>query len=291
MNSGAGWHLLEPCRLNGAIVEYFSIPFSPTHESCKSSETLCASSMLRTGVEPSTAGLPTPPEFEIVVAKTSIAGWPVTVVRPGGQPVMPQYSVEHERSFLRGLFSRFGVTKGLALDIGCGDGFFTDLLDEMHYETCGVDFDSERITAARRRYKRNFIIADSRCPPFPKGTFDLIFCRGLSTLSNTDLRLESAAEQRETLFNLLTVHGLFVYQTASDLSGKDTTIHNYQIADVSSFFMMEGFHVSIFFFFAITFLLRLLGDFAFSSVITRLSRVLTELTGRPGYIVCAVKRR
>jgi ribosomal protein L11 methylase PrmA len=103
-----------------------------------------------------------------MLAKTSIAGWSMMVVRSGGQPVTPQYSVEHERSFLQRLFSRFGVTKGLALDIGCGDGFFTDLLEEMDYETCGVDFDSERITAARRRYRRNFVVADRRCPRFPR---------------------------------------------------------------------------------------------------------------------------
>ena len=201
-----------------------------------------------------------------------------------------RYSVSHETSFLKKLFNRFGAANGLILDIGCGDGFFTDLLANMGYEACGVDFDAERIKTAHNRYTRSFALADSRRPPFPKNTFDIVFCRALSTFY-TDLRLQSAKEQRDTLFDLLRVDGLFVYQTASDLSGRRTTIQNHEIDDVRAFFREQGHQVSVYFFFATTLVFRVLRNFAFSSTVTRLSITLTKITGHPGYIVCAGQER
>ncbi len=175
------------------------------------------------------------------------------------------------------------------MDMGCGYGFFTNLLHLMGYEVCGVDLDLKRITEATGAYQSSFVLADSRHPPFRERFFDLVFCRALSTFY-VDLQLQPPSEQKDTLLGLLKPGGLFLYETASTLSGLYTTIQNHKISDVKAFFGGKAARgCAVYFLFAPRVVFRILGRFAFSSTVTRLSAMLTTITGRSGYIICGVR--
>ncbi|MGI0021835.1 MAG: class I SAM-dependent methyltransferase [Nitrososphaeraceae archaeon] len=179
-------------------------------------------------------------------------------------------------------------SRGVALDAGCGDGFFTGLLEEMGFESYGIDVDKERILHASKTYSSNFIISDSRLLPFCDQTFDFILCRGLSTFYGDD---NACIKQSEVLLSMLKVNGFLVFISGSDLTGRRTSIRNHRMQDVLLFFTKPSYNRSVYFIFAKKYLVKSLHGFAFSSLIITLSYLMTKLTGHGGYIVCVIKRK
>ena len=83
----------------------------------------------------------------------------------------------------------------VVLDVGCGDGPFTNRMAERAEEVIGVDFSRTAISMARENLakssRRNlrFEIASAENLNFPKETFDLVTCRrGPVTDSESSLR-------------------------------------------------------------------------------------------------------
>jgi protein-L-isoaspartate O-methyltransferase len=65
------------------------------------------------------------------------------------------------------------------LDLGCGEGYGSNLLAEVASRVVGVDLSPQAIEHARIRYQRpnlNFEVSDCRKTGFPDGGFDLIVC-------------------------------------------------------------------------------------------------------------------
>jgi SAM-dependent methyltransferase len=72
---------------------------------------------------------------------------------------------------------------GRALDAGCGTGFQSAILDELGYETHGVDISAGLLGVARRRLRvPRLACATVEMLPYPDATFDAVSCCG-STLS------------------------------------------------------------------------------------------------------------
>jgi ubiquinone/menaquinone biosynthesis C-methylase UbiE len=72
---------------------------------------------------------------------------------------------------------------GRALDAGCGTGFQSALLDELGYETHGVDISTGLLAVARRRLRApRLACASVEVLPYADATFDAVSCCG-STLS------------------------------------------------------------------------------------------------------------
>jgi SAM-dependent methyltransferase len=72
---------------------------------------------------------------------------------------------------------------GRALDVGCGSGFQTALLEGLAYETHGVDISPKLLALARRRAPGAWLAAGSaEALPYPDDHFDAVSCCG-STLS------------------------------------------------------------------------------------------------------------
>ncbi len=70
-----------------------------------------------------------------------------------------------------------------SLDAGCGTGLQTSLLEELGYESHGVDISSGLLARARLRLKGSTLtVGDLQDLPFPNKYFDVISCCG-STLS------------------------------------------------------------------------------------------------------------
>jgi len=205
------------------------------------------------------------------------------------QKLIPKYSFKYEKLFFQLLIEKFGITKNVTLDIGCGAGFFTNLLNKMEFDVCGLDFDFSNIKQALETYGINFLVADSRKPPFSQKTFDLILSRGLSTFYTTDIA--DASSQRDELLNLLKINGVLIFITASNLSGRRTRIQNHQIENVEEFFKKPDYEAWTYFFFGKNHLFKLMRNAAFSPLFTKISRFLTKITKRSGYIVCIIKKK
>ena len=219
-------------------------------------------------------------------------GWVDSVDKKNGRLwSMPQrYSYAHEKMFFDLVFHKFNVRRGVALDLGCGYGFFTNLLSDMGFDSVyGVDLDFERITDAAKNYDKNFLLGDSMFPPFPNKTFDLVLCRGLSTFSVNLDHAHHAHKLKRIILQLVKEGGILLFIQATDLSGKKTTIQNHKIEDVLRFFGdgME-YPPAVYFFFGKRSLARLRGS-VFSSPVTYLSSLFARTIRRSGYVVCVVK--
>jgi len=65
-----------------------------------------------------------------------------------------------------------------ALEVGCGDGFFSSKLSDLGYKVTGIDLSPLAIANARNKYKEiQFQVHDLENPlPFHDSTFDLVWC-------------------------------------------------------------------------------------------------------------------
>jgi len=200
-----------------------------------------------------------------------------------------RYSFKREKIFFDILSKKFGIVHGTSLDVGCGYGFFTNLLQQMGHKTYGLDLDSNAIIDASKRYQSNFLIGDSTKMPFTNGTFDFILCRGLSVFYNEIL--DDASLQKEHLLDLLKDGGILIYITASNLTGQKTTIYNHTFHEINLFFSKSGYRSSVYFFFAQSLLFKIFRNLVFSPFITKFSSFLTKITKHSGYLVCIVEKK
>ncbi len=53
--------------------------------------------------------------------------------------------------YLTGLLKEYGVDDGLVLDLGCGTGSLTELLDEEGYDMIGIDYSEEMLELAMEK--------------------------------------------------------------------------------------------------------------------------------------------
>jgi len=117
----------------------------------------------------------------------------------------PGYSVDYIRSWVRRYTSLMDYAGGTLLDAGCGIGDWS-VGFAKEFDVTGVDISGVAIERARARSKNiNFIKGDV----FDlSGSYDVIFCRGLSVFN----RPPTDSIFREALSNLLNLTTkLFVY--------------------------------------------------------------------------------
>ncbi|MGD2108313.1 MAG: class I SAM-dependent methyltransferase [Phycisphaerae bacterium] len=121
----------------------------------------------------------------------------------------------------RHVVRRFGLGRGLrVLEVACGSGFHTNLLNRMGFDCVGVDRSESGIEWARRRYPRSsYHRCDFREMPFDEASFDVVFARGFSYY-HYDLASVEAHEATDTLMSYVRPGGVFVMIIATDLSGK-----------------------------------------------------------------------
>ena len=100
------------------------------------------------------------------------------------------------------------------LDLGCGNGRLSELLQEKNTEYFGVDNSEELIKIAKKRYPYgNFKIADALGLPFPINLFDkVISIAVLHHIPSEELRLQFIKEAKR----VLKPKGIFI-TTAWDL--------------------------------------------------------------------------
>jgi SAM-dependent methyltransferase len=122
----------------------------------------------------------------------------------------------------RHLVSRFGLRRGMRiLEVACGTGFHTNLLNRMGFECIGVDRSSVGIEWAQAHYpKSTYHCCDiSGDMPVEPGSFDVVYARGCSHY-HYDLFSEKALRTTTHLMGYLKPGGVFVMVIVSDLSGR-----------------------------------------------------------------------
>jgi SAM-dependent methyltransferase len=74
-----------------------------------------------------------------------------------------------------GVYERFAarVPHGRVLDLACGDGALTELVDDC----VGIDVSAGELAAARRRSARAFVRGRAQALPFADGSFDAVTCQ------------------------------------------------------------------------------------------------------------------
>ncbi|MEK6799611.1 MAG: class I SAM-dependent methyltransferase [Planctomycetota bacterium] len=122
----------------------------------------------------------------------------------------------------RHLVKRFSLRRGMRLlEVACGNGFHTNLLNWMGFDCVGVDRSEAGIAWARnhypsRPYHRADIMDDM---PFPRASFDVVFARGCSHY-HYDLKTDQALGTSRRLLQFLKPGGVFVMVIVTDRSGR-----------------------------------------------------------------------
>jgi SAM-dependent methyltransferase len=89
----------------------------------------------------------------------------------------PYLRLYHQERF-RAIVGLMKQTKGNFLDVGCAEGYYVDLAQELGYEECvGLDISKDLITRARQRNPTlNWIVGDAHRLPFKEGFFTTVLC-------------------------------------------------------------------------------------------------------------------
>jgi len=135
-----------------------------------------------------------------------------------------KYSLRRERRWHRRYFiAKFKLHRGMrVLDVGCGCGFYTHLLNRMGFDCVGIDRSQVGIDWARNHYPSStYLCCDLSEMPFDPGSFDVIYARGLSHY-NYDLTSRQAIHTTIALIRFLRPDGLFTMISVTDLSGRRT---------------------------------------------------------------------
>ena len=104
------------------------------------------------------------------------------MLSPTAERIIPEHSDSEDGRlmYLRHLFAYEEVARRLppetlVLDIGCGEGYGTDLLARRVQRAEGIDVDAAAIDHAEQTYGRDtchYQVYDGVCIPFPAGAFD-----------------------------------------------------------------------------------------------------------------------
>jgi len=103
------------------------------------------------------------------------------------------------------------------LDVGCGDGFWTDIFVELGLDAAGVDLSPTGVEIAQRRCPpATFAIADAEAPlPFPAESFDVVFSRAISHLVREELLTDSSRTLMANLVRYIRPGGLLLFSVSS----------------------------------------------------------------------------
>lgn len=130
------------------------------------------------------------------------------------------YSEELSTTMLRTLLEKLRLQPGSSiLDVGCGTGYYAELLSKLGMRTTGVDVSISGLHKARMRYTAlPLVCGDANLLPFRKEEFSAAFLFGCS-LMNTANNLHMYRLLSESAF-LVRAGGWIVATSSSDFSGK-----------------------------------------------------------------------
>ncbi|MCB2204010.1 methyltransferase domain-containing protein [bacterium] len=137
------------------------------------------------------------------------------------------YSPAVSRAALSAIMQKAGIATGArVLDVGCGTGFYSGLLQELGYEVTGVDVSTAAIEKARALHPGiRFEQADILEASEDFRGYDVVFAIGFSPLNTANM--QNLHNVMNALLRLVNDNGILLFLGGSTLSGDATAPSNW----------------------------------------------------------------
>ena len=193
------------------------------------------------------------------------------------------------KPYVSSLIAFCGLAKGASvLDVGCGQGFFSNLFSKNGMRVHGIDMSETGIRSAQALYGHlgtTFAVADIETAAF-REQFDCIFVRSCS-LYNT-LTFSRQNEITTSLLRHLKPGGTFIFAYNSNFSSRICRTWRYHsLDDVQQHF--SGYsNAQIFFLNKIT--TYLLRGYSFTQIVKHCNVLLSKACGIGGDVICILRK-
>jgi len=191
--------------------------------------------------------------------------------------------------YISSLTAVCGLKKGQSvLDVGCGQGFFSQMFSRCGMKVHGIDISEAGVSAARALYGAagiTFSVAEAQAVALSE-QFDCVFVRSCS-LYNTESFTSQKSVSRN-LFRYLKPDGTFIFVYNSNFSSKPSPEWRYHsLSDVKQHFS-DCPDPKIFF--ANRMAIYFLRRYSFTTFVTRLSIFLSRITRTGGDLICILRK-
>ena len=103
------------------------------------------------------------------------------------------------------------------LDVGCGTGYYSDILHQAGCHVTGIDISDHAIATARERFPSITFVSGDALSYETAERFDCIFSLGMSVMNTR--QLQNVRDYIHRMLGLLAPGGVLVFLGDSDLSG------------------------------------------------------------------------
>jgi SAM-dependent methyltransferase len=191
--------------------------------------------------------------------------------------------------YISSLVSFVGLKPGsLVLDVGCGQGFLSNLFHESGMNVHGIDISETGVRIAQERYGApgiKFEAADISTAMFPV-KFDCIFVRSCSLHNTKEFAASNDVTSR--LMNHLKPEGVLIFAYNTNFSSTSSpSFRCHSLRDVTEHFR-DSSNCRIFFTTKADTIV--LGKYAFKAFMTRINILLSKVCGIGGDIVCVLNK-
>jgi SAM-dependent methyltransferase len=192
--------------------------------------------------------------------------------------------------YLKALLAWASVRTGSTLlDVGCGQGFFSNLFRKCGMRVTGVDRSETGIRMARECYGSSdieFLVADISTSSIGR-TFDCVFTRSLSLYNTPDFA--TRREVTEALMRYVRPSGTFIfaYNTNLNTSKANSDWRYHSLGDARRHFSnYEGAKC----FFTVKTEAIIFGKYAFNALFSTVGATVSRALGVGGDLVCIARR-
>jgi SAM-dependent methyltransferase len=180
-----------------------------------------------------------------------------------------------ERRFVRALAARFGMSPGSSLiDIGCGNGFYTQIFQSLGLRVTGLDRSEKAIAYCRAKYGEacEWLCEDAFAMSRSEA-FDNAFCFWFMYFNAFD-KPQEGSEAGTALMRLLKPGGRLFFLWHSDLTAvrlppERFSVMNFTIPQMTQFF--PGYRTEAYAVDSLARICTLLDRYSFNKYVTRLS--------------------
>ena len=157
-------------------------------------------------------------------------------------------SEQQERFLIERIITPLGLEPGMKiLEIGCGMGLHSGLLDRLGFRVIAIDISPVGIELAKSRFP-NVAFHCADLAEFISGEpeYDAIYSRGMAwyhyELNQPNVHGIDVPLQTARLFQMLKPAGVFILQICTDFSGTvaDSGVYNNQLEEYTTFFERFG---------------------------------------------------
>ena len=180
--------------------------------------------------------------------------------------------------------------KSSILDAGCGQGFFSYLLDKCGMKVYGLDISESGIRAAKNNYRSSnveFIVGDIQTIPFISKEFDCVFIRSCSFYNTDDFSLKNHIT--DYLLSFVRDGGIFIflYNTNLGLFKKSTSWRFHTLCDAEKHFSLYP-NTRIFLVNKVDTIL--MKKYTFNPILTKLNTYISNAFGLGCELVCVYRK-